>query len=42
LARRSSVSEAEAAARGADGMTIIEPIEKDRELLVRYRGDDAD
>jgi 8-oxo-dGTP pyrophosphatase MutT (NUDIX family) len=42
LARRSSVSGAEAAARGADGMTIIEPIEKDRELLVRYRGDDAD
>ncbi len=42
LARRSSVSEAEAAARGTDGMTIIEPIEKDRELLVRYRGDYAD
>lgn len=38
LNRRHSIEEALSAARGADGLTIIEPISKDGDLLVRYRG----
>jgi 8-oxo-dGTP pyrophosphatase MutT (NUDIX family) len=39
LARHESIEAAEAAASGADGRTIIEPIDPDNELLVRFRGD---
>lgn len=38
LARWRTKEDAVEAARGADGMTIIEPISKDGNLLVRYRG----
>lgn len=38
LSKRRSLDDALAAARGADGLTIIEPMSKDGDLLVRYRG----
>jgi 8-oxo-dGTP pyrophosphatase MutT (NUDIX family) len=37
LRRWATAEQAVMAARGADGMTIIEPIARDGELLVRYR-----
>lgn len=39
LSRRNTADDAVAAANGADGLTIIEPIAADGELLVRYRGE---
>lgn len=42
LARWETIPTAVAAATGADGLTIIEPIERSDELLVRYRGEDED
>ncbi len=42
LARRSTVTEAELAASGADGLTIVEPIEREDGFLVRYRGENED
>ena len=42
LERRSTIAEAVFAASGADGLTIVEPIEDEQELLVRYRGEDED
>lgn len=42
LERRSTIDEAVYAARGTDGLTIIEPIEGESELLVRYRGEHED
>lgn len=38
LGKLSTAEEAVGAARGADGKTIIEPIAREGELLVRYRG----
>jgi 8-oxo-dGTP pyrophosphatase MutT (NUDIX family) len=40
LERFDSISSALRAAAGADGFTVIEPVERDQELLVRYRGAD--
>jgi 8-oxo-dGTP pyrophosphatase MutT (NUDIX family) len=37
LGRRATVEDAIAAAAGADGQTVIEPVASDGELLVRYR-----
>lgn len=42
LARWETITATVAAASGADGLTIIEPIESSEELLVRYRGEDED
>lgn len=37
LGRRATVEDAIAAAAGADGQTVIEPVASDGELMVRYR-----